>query len=99
MPALESYPDPSQAIKETWSAVEVGSSPGELPRPLSGLEGPPGLLDCPRGAWIALQDCHPPQGPPGLSDGLIVAWVAFQGWRLPPGLLDGLRGVWEAPQG
>jgi len=37
--ALESYPGPSQAIKETWRALEVGVSPGELPRPLSSHQG------------------------------------------------------------
>ena len=42
--ALKSYLCPSQAIRAIWRALEVGVSPGELPRPLSGhqgdLEGP-----------------------------------------------------------
>ena len=57
--ALGSFPDPSQAIMETWRALEVGVSPKELLVSLSGyqgnLEGPPGLLDGMRVVWEAHQ--------------------------------------------
>ena len=74
--ALKSYSCPSQAVRdlegpgsgcqprgafrETWRALDVGVSLGELPRPLSyhqgDLEGPPGFPGGLIGAWIVLQN-------------------------------------------
>ena len=65
MSALGSFPDPSQAIWETWRALEVSASPGMVPRPLSGHQGD---LDGPSSVcqpWNATQAPIRPSGKPG----------------------------------
>ena len=65
--ALKSYLCPSQAIRETWRVLELGVSPGELHRPLSGHQREP---EGPRGGVSPLELPRPLSGHHGDLVGL-----------------------------
>ena len=78
VPALERFPDPSQAIREAWRAFEVGANHGVFPRPLSVYQGD---VEGPRGGCQSRRAFQTPPRPsrrPGDPRGGCQPWRPSQ---------------------